>query len=854
MIQFLGRLLGRKPKVSREQVMRTFKRRYVSFKDLLQSNTDIANIMAGLEQALHSDSQVTNSQVRAEATKAVFHAMRMVSSLNAISRDAYTPLNAVVANINSRIMTELEQKAETCQRAFTLPMSEISAASADHVGGKCANLGEIANVAGLPVPRGFALTTSACSAYLHTGDVRDELRKLLRNAQLSDPTSIQQVSDAIQKLLLAVPLPPAVENALYTAWDDTFGADAAHVLTSLRSSAVDEDGHHSFAGQYRTILGVRRDTLLHSFCAVAASLFSPRAITYRLSNGYMFEQSLMAMVCLEMVDAVAAGVAFSRHPVDLHSDNVLINGLWGLGELVVDGGATPDTWEVNRNDLHIHQCQIAHKIQHLQLATEGNTCLVQSLELPAEKRNAPCLSDAQAVEIARLTLQLEQHYHRPQDVEWAVNPQGEIILLQARPMRMADGRAYTGPVPKRIENATLLFEGADIAAAGVACGPVVPAEPEDDLTAFPQGGVLVTRHSSPNMVVIMDRAAAIIAETGSLTGHMASVCRECRLPTLLNIPDASARLKQGDTVTVDALSGRVYAGEVPELLALQDSGVSAPGNSPVHALLERVAEHILPLHLIDPKAATFSPAHCTSLHDVMRFVHEQSYNEMFRLSDSASDAGAVAVRLKSIIPLDLYIIDLGEGLDKPEVPIVHPNNVTSWPFKALLQGMLRPEVHSRGPRPVDMSGFMAVMSQTMIGGNNAGGERFGERSYAIISDHYLNFSSRVGYHYAILDSWCGNTMNKNYITFKFAGGAADETRRNRRVRCIGEILAALDFRVDILGDRIQARFQKYPRDIVEARLDQLGRLLIVTRQMDMLMTSEEAISTFAQKFLQGEYH
>lgn len=149
---------------------------------------------------------------------------------------------------------------------------------------------------------------------------------------------------------------------------------------------------------------------------------------------------------------------------------------------------------------------------------------------------------------------------------------------------------------------------------------------------------------------------------------------------------------------------------------------------------------------------------------------------------------------------------------------------------------------------------MAVMSQSMIGGNNAGGERFGDRSYAIISDHYMNFSSRVGYHYAILDSWCGNTMNKNYITFKFAGGAADETRRNRRVRCIGEILAALDFRVDILGDRIQARFQKYPRDIVEARLDQLGRLLIVTRQMDMLMTSEEAISTFAKKFLREEYH
>lgn len=869
MNQFLARILGRKPKVSREQVMRAFKRRYVSFKDLLQSNTDLANIMANLDQQVHGGGLITTSQVRAEATKAVFHTMRMVSSINAIAHDAYSPLNDVVADINKRIMGELDKKAESCQAAFTLPMCEIDARHADHVGGKCANLGEMANVVGLPVPRGFAVTTSAYSAYVHSPEVLEELRKQLRNVQLSDPASIQQVSDSIQALLQQLPLPAAVEAALYQAWDETFGPESENdppIITSLRSSAVDEDGHHSFAGQYRTILGVRRDTLVPSFCAVAASLFSPRAITYRLSHGYFFEQSLMAMVCMEMVDAVAAGVAFSRHPVDLKADSVLINGLWGLGELVVDGAATPDTWEVDRDAQHILHRNIAHKPRQLKLSPPKRPedaspsslpaagTLVQSQEVPASRRDLPCLSEAQAVEVARLTLQLEQHYHRPQDVEWALNAQDEIIMLQSRPMRMADGRIYSGPPPQRVEGAELLFEGADIAASGVACGPVVLADSDDDLTTFPQGGVLVTRHSSPNMVVVMDRAAAIIADTGSLTGHMASVSREARMPTLLNIPNASSSLKNGSIITVDALSGRVYAGEVPELLALQQSASAPFSASPVHALLERVAEHILPLHLIDPKAATFSPAHCTSLHDVMRFVHEQSYTEMFRLSDSASDAGAVAVRLKSSIPLDLYIIDLGDGLENPEVPIVYPENVLSWPFKALLQGMLKPEVQARGPRPVDMSGFFAVMSQSMIGGNNAGGERFGERSYAILSDHYLNFSSRVGYHYAVLDSWCGNTMNKNYVTFKFAGGAADEIRRNRRVRCIGEILSALDFRVDILGDRIQARFQKYPREAIEQRLDQLGRLLIVTRQMDMLMTSEEAITTFAEKFLRGEYH
>ena len=127
-------------------------------------------------------------------------------------------------------------------------------------------------------------------------------------------------------------------------------------------------------------------------------------------------------------------------------------------------------------------------------------------------------------------------------------------------------------------------------------------------------------------------------------------------------------------------------------------------------------------------------------------------------------------------------------------------------------------------------------------------------SYAIISSRYLNFSSRVGYHYAILDCWCGQTLSKNYIRFEFAGGAAGSVQRERRVRCIGLILKELGFRTDIVGDRIQARFQKYPKEEMLPRLDQLGRLLIMTRQMDMLMRTDSSPAEYAAKFLAGQYH
>jgi pyruvate,water dikinase len=158
-----------------------------------------------------------------------------------------------------------------------------------------------------------------------------------------------------------------------------------------------------------------------------------------------------------------------------------------------------------------------------------------------------------------------------------------------------------------------------------------------------------------------------------------------------------------------------------------------------------------------------------------------------------------------------------------------------------------------GPKPVNLRGFLSVLSEQMLSPPRLGAERFGDRSYAVISDKYLNFSSRVGYHYSIVDSYCGQTQNKNYITFSFMGGAADEVRRNRRVRAIGRILETLDFQVDVVGDRMTARYQKYPCDKVRERLDRVGRLLQYTRQMDMFMNSEESVEEAARRFLEERY-
>jgi len=165
---------------------------------------------------------------------------------------------------------------------------------------------------------------------------------------------------------------------------------------------------------------------------------------------------------------------------------------------------------------------------------------------------------------------------------------------------------------------------------------------------------------------------------------------------------------------------------------------------------------------------------------------------------------------------------------------------------------MHPDLRAREPRPIQISGLLSVMREKILAAPNLE-ERFGERSFAIISDKYLNFSSRVGYHYSVLDCYCGKTVNKNYITFSFKGGAADDIRRNRRARAIAVALLGLDFSVDVKGDRVDARLQKYEAPVIAEKLDQIGRLLIFTRQMDMLMTSEVSVEAVAQNFLAGNY-
>jgi pyruvate,water dikinase len=428
------------------------------------------------------------------------------------------------------------------------------------------------------------------------------------------------------------------------------------------------------------------------------------------------------------------------------------------------------------------------------------------------------------------------------------------MLLQSRPLRVEKKekeKTVSDPVP----GYPVLMEGGSIASPGVGCGTAHIVTSEADLLSFPDNGILIAPNSSPRFVIVMPKAQAILTNAGSVTGHMASLAREYHVPALLNTKTATTAILPGQTITVDANAGRVYAGCVTELLEAKRPRSAFMKDSLVFESLKKISSLIIPLNLINPKSSHFTPANCKTVHDIMRFIHEASYGEIFQLSDIGTDEGKIAVKLQAPLPIDLYVIDLGGGIDAglKKGKNAKREHITSIPFKALLDGMLNEDLRHHIPRPINVSGFFSVMSEQMLSPHHAGNERFGDKSYAIISDKYMNFSSRVGYHYSVLDAYCGDTAMKNYIHFQFKGGAADNVRRNRRARLIQQILEKMEFWVEVQSDRVTARLGKNGAEVIKEKLDTIGKLLIFTRQMDMLMQSEAAIHQLADRFLKGMY-
>jgi pyruvate,water dikinase len=333
---------------------------------------------------------------------------------------------------------------------FTVGFEECDARSVRLVGGKCASLGELLR-AGLEVPPGFAVTTEAHELFLGTGELRAREEELLRNVDVEDVGALAETSRQLRAVVEEAPVPDEVAAEVkdaYAALGRRAGRDGLPV--AVRSSATAEDmTAASFAGQLQTYLWITgEDAVVDSMRRCWSGFFTAEAISYRRRMDIPPEEALMSVAVQQMVDARSAGVMFTLNPVNGDRSKIMIESTWGLGEAVVSGEVDPDRFLVDKVILEVLERTIASK--QLEYRLDQAVGRVVTAPVEDDRRAEASLSDPEVLALARLGKQIEKHYGRPMDVEWAVDaPSGDVFLLQARAETVWSQRERPSLVEKR---------------------------------------------------------------------------------------------------------------------------------------------------------------------------------------------------------------------------------------------------------------------------------------------------------------------------------------------------------------------------------------------------------------------
>ncbi len=309
-------------------------------------------------------------------------------------------------------------------------------------------------------------------------------------------------------------------------------------------------------------------------------------------------------------------------------------------------------------------------------------------------------------------------------------------------------------------------------------------------------------------------------------------------------------MPEGRTVTLWADGKKVFYGRIDQLLQHFKPPASTESQSPVQRAFKMVIDFISPLKLVDPDGPSFVPESCRSLHDIIRFAHEKGVQAMFGQAKEGFLRKGGAKRLRSVVPLNVFVLDVGGGIDKNAAEKeIKPDDLQSIPLLALWRGLTHKGVKWSKHDHFDWKSFDDVT----LGGGVAAKNDAAFATYAVISKDYLNLNIRFGYHFTLLDSLCGPVPEENYILMRFAGGGGDLDGKSLRLYFISTILHRLGFATKQKGDLLDARLMRYDERTIADNLDMLGRLLGATKLMDMILQDRQMVEKAVDEFMKGRY-
>jgi pyruvate, water dikinase len=449
--------------------------------------------------------------------------------------------------------------------AWVVPLEALTRHDVLRAGGKGASLGETIR-AGFPVPGGFVVTASAYLASADAAGVRDQLAK--GSAEAAGSTDTEAAAEDLQGLVAAL----SVDGSLRELIADAYARLGTDVAVAVRSSATAEDtADTSFAGMNETFTNISGlDDLCEAVRGSWRSLFGDRVVAYR-ADRRLADEPQIAVVVQRMVASERSGVMFSVDPATENPDRIVVEAALGLGEVVVSGAVEPDTYVVSRSTRRVLESRIGHQSHLLRRGPDGRD---ERVELGPQEGGSRVLTDTELTQLADLAIRVEEHYGVPQDLEWAI-ADGELFLLQSRPITTLHHRGPEGAAVPVKHTPVLAGLGSS---PGVAVGRVRILHSPKEGSKLQNGEVLVAVMTSPDWLPTMRRSAALVTDAGGMTCHAAIVSRELGIPGVVGTREATRRLRDGEIVTVDGATGRIYAGDVSaDLGPATPSGAAAVG-------------------------------------------------------------------------------------------------------------------------------------------------------------------------------------------------------------------------------------------------------------------------------------
>ncbi len=448
----------------------------------------------------------------------------------------------------------------------------------DQVGGKNASLGEMyqnLSAEGIKIPNGFATTSSAYLYYMRQNNLLDKVRDALQLLDTRDVKALAQTGRQIRSWILHAEMPNDLAEEISAAYEKLGEESGGYPDVAVRSSATAEDlPGASFAGQQETYLNISgRRNLILTCKRVYASLFTDRAISYRVDKGFSHFDVALSIGVQKMVraDTGSSGVMFTIDTESGFEDVILINAAWGLGENVVQGSVNPDEFYVFKPTLQKHQPIIRRSLgkKDIKMVYTHDTTAglsTRNIEVSVEQQNQFCISDDDVLQLARFAATIEKHYGRPMDIEWAKDGEtSELFILQARPetVHSDDNRQVQITYELEQKNKPKPVVVGKSVGKRIASGKACVILDASEMSKLKPGEVLVTDITDPDWEPVMKIASAIVTNRGGRTCHAAIIARELGVPAIVGCGDATRKLKTGDDITVSCAegdSGYIYPG------------------------------------------------------------------------------------------------------------------------------------------------------------------------------------------------------------------------------------------------------------------------------------------------------